>query len=488
MSNNMNQQHNSLKNRAVSGFLWRFFERCGAQGVTLIVSIILARLLDPSVYGTVALLYVFTTILGVFLDSGLGSALIQKKNADELDFSTVFYFNILMSVALYALLFFSAPAIAGFYEIPELKPLVRVLGIDLIVSGVKNIQISYVSKNLQFKKFFFATLGGTIGAAIVGVWMAYNGYGVWALVVQHLFNGLVDTAILWLTVKWRPQKMFSWERLKELFSYGWKLLVSSLLDNAYNQLRQLIIGKMYTKADLAFYNKGSEYTHPIITNINSAINSVLFPVMSDAQDNTYTVKMMTRRAIKTSSYIIWPMMMGIAACAEPLVRLLLTEKWMPCVPFMRIFCIVYAFWPIHTSNLNAIKSLGRSDIFLKLEIVKKAVGFAVLFTTMWFGPLVMAYSMLFTSLTSQIINAWPNRKLLDYTYGQQIKDILPSIVLSSAMFGVVYGIQFIGLNDWLTLIIQIPLGAVIYIAGSKLFKIESYNYLIVTAKGFLKRG
>lgn len=488
MSEQNNGQQNNAKNRAISGFLWRFFERCGAQGVTLVVSIILARLLDPDVYGTIALISVFTIILDVFVNSGFGNALIQKKDADDLDFSSVFYFNIFMCVVLYALLFFTAPLIARFYELPELTALVRVLGIDLLLSGVKNIQQAYVSKHLLFKKFFFSTLGGTIGAAVVGIWMAYRGYGVWALVVQKLFNSAVDTIILWITVKWRPKRIFSFERLKSLFSYGWKLLVSSLLDTGYNQLRQLIIGKMYTTADLAFYNKGTEYTNPIITNINSSIDSVLFPVMSNAQDNRDTVKGMTRRAITTSSYIIWPMMMGIAACAEPIVRIVLTEKWLPCVPYMRIFCIVYAFWPIHTANLNAIKALGRSDLFLKLEIIKKAVGLAIILATMWHSVMAMALGSIAASILGQIINTWPNRKLLDYSYGQQLKDIFPSILLSSAMFGIVYGIKFIGLNDWLTLIIQIPLGVVIYIAGSKLFKIESFDYLIVTAKGFLKRG
>lgn len=483
-----NQQQNNIKNKAISGFLWRFFERCGAQGVTLIVSIVLARLLDPEVYGTIALVTVFTVILDVFVNSGFGNALIQKKDADDLDFSSVFYFNVVMCIALYALLFALAPVVANFYKNQDLIAIIRVLGLTLIISGVKNIQQAYVSKNLLFKKFFFATLGGTVGAAVLGIWMAYKGYGVWALVAQNLFNGAVDTIILWITVKWRPKWMFSFERLKSLFSYGWKLLVSNLLDTTYNQLRQLIIGKMYTEADLAFYNKGTEYTHPIITNINSSIDSVLFPVMSDAQDSTYTVKMMTRRAIKTSSYIIWPIMMGVAACAEPLVRLLLTEKWLPCVPFMRVFCIVYAFWPIHTANLNAIKALGRSDIFLRLEIIKKVVGFALLFVTMWFGPLVMAYSMLFTSITSQIINAWPNRKLLGYKYGQQIKDILPSIMLSAVMFAVAFCVQLLGLKDWLTLLIQIPLGVFVYVAGSVLLKFESFGYILATANGFLKRG
>ena len=484
---NKNEQSNSVKKQAVSGFMWRLLERCGAQGVTLIVSIILSRLLAPEVYGTIALISVFIIILDVFVNSGFGNALIQKKDADDIDFSSVFYFNIFACILLYALLFFTAPLIAEFYELEDLTALIRVLGLTLLLSGIKNVQQAYVSKNLLFKNFFYATIGGTIGAAVVGIWMAYKGYGVWALVAQQLFNNTVDTIILWIIVKWRPKKVFSFERLKSLFSYGWKLLASNLLDTMYNQLRQLIIGKMYTKTALAYYNKGSEYTHPIITNINTAMDSVLLPVMSNAQDEIDTVRMMTRRAITTGTYIIWPMMIGIAACAEPIVRILLTEKWLPCVPYIRIFCIVYAFYPIHTANLNAIKALGRSDLFLSLEIIKKIVGFAIIFSTMWHSVMAMAYGLILSSVLSQIINAWPNRKLLNYSYGMQIKDILPPVILSSVMFCAVYSVQLLGLNDWLTLLIQIPLGVIIYISGSKLFEIEAFDYVLTTAKEILHR-
>ena len=286
-------------NVVISNFLWRFLERCGAQGVTFIVSIVLARLLDPSVYGTVALVTVFTTIMQVFVDSGLGNALIQKKDADDLDFSSVFWFNLAMCSFLYILMFVSAPLIAAFYKAPELTPLVRALSLILIISGVKNVQQAFVSRNMMFKRFFFATLGGTLGAAVIGIAMAYLGYGVWALICQMLFNALVDTIILWITVKWRPQRKFSLARLKVLFSYGWKLLVSHLIDTVYNELRQLIIGKIYSKSDLAQYNRGKQFPHVIVTNINTSIDSVLFPTLSKAQDDPSVVKNMTRRLLES---------------------------------------------------------------------------------------------------------------------------------------------------------------------------------------------
>ena len=368
-------------NRIISNFIWRFAERCGAQSVSFVVSIVLARLLAPEVYGTIALVTVFTTILDVFVDSGLANALIQKKDVDDIDFSSVFYFNIFTCLILYAGVFFAAPFIASFYSDIELVPVIRVLSFTIVISGVKNVQQAYVSRTLQFKRFFFATLGGTIVAAIVGIIMAYTGYGVWALVAQQILNTTVDTIILWITVKWRPKAVFSFSRLKKLVSYGWKLLVSALLATLYHNIFQLIIGKKYSSADLAYYNKGDRFPNIIVTNVNSSIDSVLLPVMSNEQDDAVRVKEMTRRAIKTSTFIMAPLLMGLAATADSLVYILLTAKWLPCVFYLRIFCVTYMFYPIHTANLNAIKALGRSDMFLKLEIIKKVVGLVLLALT-----------------------------------------------------------------------------------------------------------
>ena len=471
----------------IKNFLWRFAERCSAQMVSLVVSIVLARLLAPEDYGIIALVTVFTTIMQVFVDSGLGTALIQKKNADDLDFSSVFYFNFAVCLVLYAVMFAAAPFIARFYNNAALTPLVRVISLTIVISGVKGIQQSYVSRNMLFKRFFYATLGGTIFSAFLGIGLAYTGFGVWALVAQQLSNAAIDTLILWLTVPWRPKKMFSWDRLKGLLSYGWKLLASGLLDRVYSSLRSLIIGKMYSPADLAFYERGNQFPDVIITNINTSIDSVLLPTMASSQDDRATVKSMTRRAIKTSTYIMAPLMMGLAFCAEPIVRLVLTEKWLPCVPFLRIFCITYMFYPIHTANLNAIKALGRSDLFFKLEIVKKIVGLTILLSVMWFGVMAMAYSLLLGSVLSQIINTWPNRKLLDYSYPDQLKDILPSILLAVGMGICVWLVSLLHLSDVITLLLQIPLGAAIYIGVSAALHLDSYVFLIDTLRPMLKK-
>lgn len=474
-------------NKVTTNFLWRFMERCGAQGVTFIISVVLARLLDPDAYGVIALVTVFTSILQVFIDGGLGNALIQKKNADDTDFSSVFYANITVCGVLYLLMFFAAPLISSFYERPELTTVIRVLSLTIVISGVKNVQQAYVSKNLLFKRFFFATLGGTIGAAVIGIWMAYRGYGVWALVVQHLFNASVDTIILWATVKWRPKRLFSFPRLLGLFRYGWKLLVSSLLDTVYNNLRQLIIGKMYTSEDLAFYNKGKTFPNMFVTNINTSIDSVLLPVMSAEQDDKARVRDMTRRAIKTSTYLMMPIMMGLAVCAKPIVSLILTEKWLPCVPFLQIFCFTYAFYPIHTANLNAIKAVGRSDLFLILEIIKKVMGLVLIVSTMWISVEAMALSLVASSVISQIINSWPNKKLLGYSYLQQLRDLLPALVLTVVMGAVVYCVSFLPIAASLMLLIQVVLGVAIYLCGSIIFKLESYQYILNKIKTIIDK-
>lgn len=467
----------SNKEFVFSNLIWRFAERCGAQGVKLLVELVLARILLPEDYGLIALVTVFIQILNVFVDSGLGNALIQKKNADDLDFSTVFYFNIVWCLVLYGLLFVVAPIFASLYGKTELTIVLRVLGLQVIISGIKNVQQAYVSRTMQFKRFFYATLTGTLGAAVVGIFMAYQGFGVWALVCQQLFNVLVDTVVLWITVKWRPKKLFSFARLKALFSYGWKLLASSLLDTVYGEIRQLVIGKLYSSSDLAFYNRGKQFPNLIVTNINTSIDSVLLPTMSKEQDNKERVKKMTRRSIQVSTYIMAPLMIGLACCADKVVTLILTTKWLPCVFFLHIFCITYMFYPIHTANLNAIKAMGRSDLFLKLEITKKVVGIVLLLSTMFISVEAMAYSLLISALTSMIINSWPNKKLLNYSFFDQIKDIVPSIILALIMGFGVYFIGLMSLSTILLLIIQVVCGALIYLVGSAALKLEPFEYL-----------
>lgn len=472
-----------------TNFIWKFAERCGSQAISFIVSIILARLLMPSDYGTVALVMVFLTILQVFADSGFGVALIQKKNADDIDFSSVFYVNIAVGTLLYFIMWLAAPTIASFYGMPDLVALVRVMSLVLLINSLRNVQQAYVSKHMIFKRFFYATLGGSIVSAAVGISMAYLGFGVWALVAQQLANSAIGTAILWFTVNWRPKLVCSLDRLKGLFSFGWKMLSSALLDTGYQQLWQLIIGKLYSPSDLAFFNQGQKFPNLIVTNINASIDSILLPTMASEQDHRERVRDMTRRAIKTSIFIMAPMMMVLAFSSTNVVTLVLTEKWLPCVPFLCIFCINYMFWPVHTANLNAINALGRSDIFLKLEIIKKVVGISVLLFTMQYSVMAMAYGMLLTGVLSQIINSWPNRKLLGYGYLHQLRDLLPSIALAVIAGAAAYGVGMMQLPIHLLLVIalQVIVGAVTYLALSYLFRIDSLLYLFQVIKPLIAR-
>lgn len=471
----------------ITNLIWRFTEKIGAQGITLIVTIVMARLLTPNEYGLVAFLMIFISILNVFVDSGLGNALIQKKKADKKDFSTVFYFNIVICIVLYLCLFFIAPMIGNFYKERILTSAIRVLGLMLIISGIKNIQQAYISREMMFKHFFYATLIGTVISGFVGIIMAYKGFGVWALVAQYLINATVDTFILWLTVKWRPMLYFSFERFKTLFSFGWKLLLSALLDTGYRNLKGLIIGKYYTKADLAYYNNGDKFPQLIVSNVNTSIGSVLFPYMSQEQENKELLKKHMRMAIRISSYIMWPLLIGLAVCGNSIISLLLTDKWLPAVPFLQIACFSYGLWPIHTVNLQAIQAIGRSDLFLKLEILKKIIGLLSIVITMKYGVLALALIGIPTSIISLFINAWPNKKILKYHYIEQIKDIMPSFLLSVFMGCVVYIIEYTNISKTLLLLcLQILVGAIIYILGSILLKYQEFYYILNKIKTILK--
>lgn len=475
------------RDTVVTNLFWRLGERFGAKMVQFLVQMILAKMLAPEIWGTIGLILIFIEILQVFIESGLGNALIQKKDADDLDFSTVFYFNCVICGAAYLLMFFAAPLIAWFYKAPELTSAIRVMSLVLVVSGLKNVQQAYVSKNMLFKRFFFATLIGTVTAAVIGIAMAYFGFGLWAIIAQNLINVTIDTCILWITVKWRPKKVFSFQRLKQLYSFGWKLFASSLMEVIYLKLRGLIIGRKYSKEDLAYYTYGEYFPQFITSILNSSIDSVLLPSMSSVQDSRENVKNMTRRAIKIGTYILMPFMVGIMVCAGPVVRIVLTEDWLPVIPYLRILCISYAFMPIHTANLNAIKAIGRSDTYLKLEIIKKFVDFASILATMFISVKAMVYGVLVASIISQVINAWPNKKLLNYSYLEQVADMIPQIIASTIMGAVIYLINLVDIHYLLMLAIQVPLGVIVYIICSKLMHIDSFDYLLDVIKSLLNR-
>lgn len=444
------------------GLSWRFAERILAQGVSTIVSIILARLLLPSEYGVVTMVMVFINIANVFVTSGFGQSLIQDKDASDLEFSTMLYVSLGSSVVLYLLLFIGAPFIAVFYHSPELSPVLRVLSLKLILAGYNTIQQAYVQKNMLFRKFFFSTLGGTIISGFVGILMAYKGFGAWALVAQYLTNSTIDTIVLLFTIDWKPKRMFSAKKAKKLFSFSWKLTVGDLVGTIYNELRSLIIGRVYTTSDLAFFNKGEQFPKLILNNINTSIISVLYPAMAKVNDNVDDVKDITRKSIRASSFFIFPMLVGLSVIAEPFVRLILTEKWLPCVPFLQLACFTNLTTPLSSANLQALKALGRSDITMKLEIFKKTTGLILILISVRFGVYAIALSGLVYAIIAVAANASPNRKLLSYSYKEQLLDLAPFTVMSAIMGGAVYFIKILPIHDAFIILIQLTVGFIIY--------------------------
>ena len=470
------------KSNILTSLFWKLLERGGTQGIQFIIQIVLARLLAPEQFGTIAIVMVFINIAQVFVQSGFNTALIQKKDADDVDFSSVFYLSLALAGILYLIIFLSAPYIANFYNDDILIPVLRVLSLTLFAGAFNSIQNAFVSRNLLFKKLFKSSLGAILISGVLGIIAAYQGLGIWALVIQQLVNQISITIIMWFTVKWRPKLVFSFSKVGELFSFGWKLLASSLLNVLYMELRTLIIGKMYTPSMLGYYNRGQQFPKVIVSNIDGSIQSVMLPTLSARQDDRKRVKEMMRRAIVSSSFFIFPMMVGMAVVAEPLVKIVLTEKWLPAVPFLQIACFTFALWPIHTANLQAINAMGRSDVFLKLEIIKKIMGLIILGVSLPFGVYAIAFGGIFSGLIGTFINAYPNKELLNYSYKEQWLDIMPSLLISLIMGVIVYLFIFLNVPAWQILILQIVSGAIIYIGLAKIFRIESLIYLAGTMK------
>ena len=484
----MEKETNKIsKNTVISSLIWKFLERGGVQGVQFVLSIVLARLVSPDDYGVIALILVFIQIATVFIQSGFNTALIQKKDSDDTDFSSIFYLSLFVALLCYVVLFFAAPFIANFYKQEILTPVIRVISFTLFFGAVNSVQNAYVSKTMQFKRFFYSSMGAVLGSGIVGVILAYKGFGVWALVAQQLVRDILTCLILWFTVKWRPKFLFSFERVKILFSFGWKLLCSGLLDSIFRNAYSLIVGKVYDSQTLGYFNRGHQFPQVIATNLDGSIQSVMLPTLSANNDNVQEVKRITRRSISTSAFVLMPCMFGLAAVAEPLVKVLLTDKWLDCVPFLQLACISYALYPIHTANLTGINALGRSDIFLKLEIIKKCVTVLNIVITLPLGIYAMAIGQVISGFISTFINAFPNKKLMNYSYFEQWKDLIPSFLLSLIMAGIVWSMNFLQIEPLILLILQIIVGIMIYILLSKLFKVEVYAYFINTIKGFVKK-
>lgn len=463
----------------ISNISWKFAEKISSQAVSLVVSIVLARILDPKDYGSIAMVMIFVTLANVIVDGGFNSALIQKKNADRLDFSTVFYFSLVFSIFIYVVLYVCAPLIVSFYgpEYTILTPVLRLVGLQIIFTSVNAVQQAYVSRQMMFKKFFYSTLAGTCFSAFIGLLMAYSGYGIWALVGQYLSASIVNLITLYVITRKLPALEFSFDRLKGLLDYGIKIFATSLLVQFYLQLRSLVIGKIYSAKDLAYFDRGRQFPCLLGDNINTSVGAVLFPKMSQEQDNPKLLKDSTRKAIRYGAFVMCPMMLVFGASSEPFVRLILTEKWMSCVPLMQIFCVIYLFQPIHTANMQAIKALGKSDVYLKLEILKKVIELICLLAVMRISVHAIAINMAVLTTLFTLINAYPNKKLLDYSFREQFDDIMPSVSISLLTAGLVWLVVLLRLPDVITLFAQYVLGFIIYYVLAKLFLKKELNYI-----------
>lgn len=463
---------------------WKLLERFGMQGSQFIIQLILARLLSPDFYGVLSLMIVFTALADVFIQKGFTTALIQNKDVTDADYSSVFWLTLGVAGILYAVLYLAAPYIAEFYEMPEITEPFRALSLMILPGALNSVQGAKLSREMDFKKVFYSNIGGVIVSGIAGIAIAYMGGGLWALVAQRLINLVTVCFVMWFTVKWRPKLVISIRRVKVLFSYGWKLLVSGLIETLYKDIHSLVIGKKYDSGTLGYYSKGNQFPNFIISSVNSAIQSVMLPAMSAEQDDDNKVKELMRNSIMLSSYIIFPMMAGLAAIATPLIELLLTDKWLPCVAYLQIGCFCYAFYPVNSCNLQAINAVGRSDVFLKLEIIKKIIGMITLIIalTCFDSPMAIALTGAITTIISCFINASPNKKLIGYSYFEQMRDILPSLTASLVMCGCVLLIQLIGMETLQTFILQIVVGVMVYVVISAVFRLEPFLMILEMIK------
>ena len=473
-----------------TSFIWKFGERFLAQIVSFIVSIVLARILVPEDYGVVSLILVFIAFADVFVTSGFSTSLIQKRDATDVDFSTIFYCSLFVSIIIYVILFFSAPYIAAFFGMPALSGILRVFSLRIPISAFNSVQHAYVSRNMLFRKFFFSTLWGTLLSGVLGIVAAYLGMGAWALIIQYMSNTIVDTIVLSFTIKWRPRLVFSIASAKKLMQYGWKILLADLSGTFFEQLRSLIIGKVYTTSDLAYYNRGKSFSSLVMDNISTAMMSVLFPDLANKSDDLEKVKLTLRKSLSVMLYIIFPLIGGLVVIAKPLVNVLLTEKWKQAIPFLQLLAVSSGIGLIGNISLQSIKAIGRSDIVLKLELIKKPIEIEsleqqikepiyliLLIIGIKISPIAIAVTMVLYSFYSSIANAMPLKKELNYTYKQQISDILPSLAATVIMCIAIAPFRAVIKSDVILLFIQVICGGFIYAMESIIFKISAFQYI-----------
>lgn len=481
--------NSSLKKKTISGIIWKGLERSFAQIVSMVVSIVLARILLPEDYSVVSVVTIFFTFCNLFISEGINSALIQKKDSDELDYSTVLILNMGAAVLLYVIMFFSAPYIAKIYENDIIEPVVRVMALTFFINGYKAVLSAKISCDMQFKRYFWATFGGTLLSAVVGITMASKGFGAWALVAQHMTNSFVDSLILTFTTKIRFKLKFSAERFKSLFSYGGKIFFASIITTVYNEIKPLIVGTKFSTSALAFYNRGESFPSIINSLISTTLTQTIFPAMTKLQDDRAALRNVTSRYITMMSFLIFPALLGFFAISDEFITVILTEKWLAAAQYVKVFCVVYMLELIQIGNINAIKALGRSDLILKMEVIKK-VTYAiiiVLFVVFSESPLLLACSAILCNIVATIVNTYPNKKLIDYGYLDLFKDIIPNLINATVMCIVVMLVQRLSLNVYLMLVLKIFVGVIVYAFMVIITKNKSFKYLMNTIKQMFKK-
>lgn len=483
------ENNSNIKEKAISSVIWKFMERIGAQSVSLIVSIVIARLLDPTDYSVVSLVTIFFVFANVLISGGLNTALIQKKNADKEDYSSVLFISLFLSIAIYLVLFFFSPIIANVYNKNELVLIIRIMGLSLPITAIKSIWCAYISSNLLFKKFFLATLGGTVISAVVGICLAVNGAGAWALVAQQMANTIIDTIILVVSTRIPLALKISFQRLKTLFKYGWKVLASSLIGTIYTQIVPLVIGYKYNDSDLSYYTKGKSFPDLISATTTNTLAAVMFPTMSKFQDEKEKLLNYTRLFIRVSSFIVFPLMIGFLVVSDNFILVLLTEKWLPAATYIKIFCLASMFDMVHIGNCETIKAMGKSGVYLIMEIIKKTGYFITIFLFMLLTntPEMLSIAFFVCTIIALVVNSIPNRKLLGYRFRDQIKDLMPNLFFSLIMGIFVYTIGKIEVNVILLLVIQIIAGVCSYSLMSLLFNKSSLIFIQNSLKGLFRK-
>ena len=468
----------SLKRKTVKGVAWSTLERFSVAGVNFIFGLILARLLMPTDYGAIAMLSIFMAIAQTFIDSGFSNALIRKPDRTETDNATAFYFNIGVGLAAYFSLYLAAPYIAQFYKTSILIPLTRIMGLNLLLNSLCVVQQTLLTARIDFKTQAKISLNAAVVSGLVGIGFAYAGYGVWALAIQSVLASVIRTILLWILAKWRPKAKFSKRSFCDLFGYGSKLLLSGLLDTTYNNLYTIIIGKRFSAATLGVYSRADQWANFLSINITGILQRVTFPVLSTIQNEDERLCIDYRKFLRISGFVIFPLMMGLAAVADPLTRFILTDKWADSIPLLRILCFALMLYPIHAINLNLLQVKGRSDLFLRLEIYKKILGVATLCVTIPMGITAMCVGRVFTSWVALAMNTHYTGKLIHLGFFQQLKDYIPTLLNSFFMGAIVYGMTLIVSGSGLQLLAGVIIGASYYILSNYLLKTMEWRTYI----------